>query len=112
MKFPTNFSVISVVVIGTKNGPGSSVVIATDYELEDPGIESWCDQIFRTCPDRRWGPAFCTMGTGSFPGGKVRPRRAADYSPPPIAAIMEGYSCTSTHSMGHNRACNRNTLTF
>jgi len=26
-------------------------------------------------------PASCTMGTGSFPGGKVRPRRDADPSP-------------------------------
>ena len=40
-------------------------------------------------------PASCTMGTGSFPGGKVRPGgtvrpgRAADHSPPSSAAVME-----------------------
>jgi len=33
--------------------------------------------------------ASCTMGTGSFPGGKVRPGRAADHSPPYSAAVME-----------------------
>jgi hypothetical protein len=34
-------------------------------------------------------PAFCKMGTESFPGGKVRPGRAADDSPPSSAAVME-----------------------
>ena len=34
-------------------------------------------------------PASCKMGTGSFPGGKVRPGRAADHSPPYSAAVME-----------------------
>jgi len=33
--------------------------------------------------------ASCKMGTGSFPGGKVRPGRAADHSPRSSAAIME-----------------------
>ena len=41
------------------------------------------------------------MGTGSFPGGKVRPGRAADHSPPSSAAVMEEYSYTSTHPLGH-----------
>jgi hypothetical protein len=30
-------------------------------------------------------PASCTMGTGSFPGGKERPGRDADPSPPSSA---------------------------
>ena len=34
-------------------GPG----IATGYGLDGPGIESrWGGEIFRTCPDRPWGP--------------------------------------------------------
>jgi hypothetical protein len=41
------------------------------------------------------------MGTGSFPGGKVRPERAADHSPPSSAVVMEEYSYTSTHPLGH-----------
>jgi hypothetical protein len=31
-----------------------------------------------------------------FPGGKVRPGRAADYSPPSSAEALEEYSYTST----------------
>jgi hypothetical protein len=45
--------------------------------------------------------ASCIMGTGSFPGGKVRPGRAADHSPPSSAVAMEEESYTSTHPLGH-----------
>jgi len=31
----------------------------------------------------------------------VRPERAAEYSPPSSAAVMEQYSYTSTHPLGH-----------
>jgi len=31
----------------------------------------------------------------------VRPGRAADHSPPSSTAVMEEYSCTSTHPLGH-----------
>jgi len=31
----------------------------------------------------------------------VRPGRAADHSPPSSAAVMEEYSYTSTHPLGH-----------
>jgi hypothetical protein len=31
----------------------------------------------------------------------VRPGRAADHSPPSSAAVMEDYSYTSTHPLGH-----------
>ena len=34
------------------------------------------------------------MGTRVFPGGQVRPGRAADHSPPSSAAVME-------HPLGH-----------
>jgi hypothetical protein len=34
-------------------------------------------------------PAFCTMGTGGpFPGGKARPGRDADHSPPSNAEVV------------------------
>jgi hypothetical protein len=34
-------------------------------------------------------PASCTMGTGGpFPGGKARPGRDADHSPPSSAEVM------------------------
>jgi len=31
----------------------------------------------------------------------VQPGRAADHSPPSSAAVMEQYSYTSTHTLGH-----------
>jgi hypothetical protein len=34
-------------------------------------------------------PAYCTMGTGGpFPGGKARPGRDADHSPPVSAEVV------------------------
>jgi len=43
--------------------------------------------------ESRWGRDFPPVQTGhgyrAFPGGKVRPGRAADHSPPSIAAVME-----------------------
>jgi hypothetical protein len=34
-------------------------------------------------------PASCTMGTGGpFPGGKARPERDADHSPPSSAEVV------------------------
>jgi hypothetical protein len=36
-------------------------------------------------------PASCTMGTGGpFPGGKARPERDADHSPPSSADVKNG----------------------
>jgi hypothetical protein len=73
------------------SGPGSSVGIATDYGLDGPGIESrWGGEIFRTCPDRPWGPpSLLYNGYRIFNGRKVRPGRAADHSPPSSAVAME-----------------------
>ena len=71
-------------------GPGSSVGIATDCGLDGPGIESRWFEIFRTCPDRPWGPpSLLYNGYRVFSGVKVRPGRAADHSPPSSAAVME-----------------------
>ena len=64
-------------------GLGVSVGIATGYGLDGPGIESLWGRDFppvQTGPGAH--PTSCTMGTGSFPGGKVRPGRAVDHSPP------------------------------
>ena len=54
------------------------------------GIESRWGRDFppvKTVPGAH--PASCKMGTRSFPGGKVRPGRAAEHSPPSSAAVME-----------------------
>ena len=82
-------------------GPGSSVGIATDYRLDGPGSNPGGTR-FSVRPDRPWGPPSLLYNEYRvFPGGKVRPGRAADHSPPSSAAVMEEYSYTSTHSLGH-----------
>ena len=43
--------------------PGSSVGLATNYGLDGPGSNPGGDEIFRPGDQ----PAFCTMGTGSYP---------------------------------------------
>jgi len=70
--------------------PGSSVRIATELRAGWYGIEFRWGRDFRpvqTGPGAH--PASCTMGTGSFPGGKLRPGRAADNSSPFSVAVME-----------------------
>jgi len=70
-------------------GPGGSVGIATDYGLVGPGSHPGGDEIFRpsrpalgpTRPPVKWYRVF--------PGGKLRPGRAAEHSPPSNAAVME-----------------------
>ena len=61
------------------SGPGSVVGIATVYGLNSPGIESqWGGEIFRTCPDRHWGPpSLLYNGYRVFPRCKEQPGRAA-----------------------------------
>ena len=72
-----------------KCGPCSSVGIATGYRLDGPGSNPGGNDIFR--PSRpalgsTQPPAKLVPG---LPRGKVRPRRAADHSPPSSAAVME-----------------------
>ena len=58
-------------------------------------------EIFRTCPDRPWVPtSLLYNGYRVFPGGKERPRRDADHSPPSSAVVIKAYSYTSTPPMG------------
>ena len=48
-------------------------------------------EIFRTCPDRPWGPpSLLYSGYRVFPGGKERPGRDADPSHPSSAMVMKG----------------------
>ena len=46
--------------------------------------------IFRTCPDRPWAPSSLLYnGYRAFTGGKERPGRDADPSPPSSAVVMK-----------------------
>ena len=72
-------------------GPGSVVGISTSYGLDGLGIESRGGEIFRTCPDRPWGPpSHLYNDYRVFPGVKERPGRDADPSPPSSAVVMKG----------------------
>ena len=66
---------------------GSVVGIAPGYGLDCSGIESRWGEIFR-CPDRPWGPpSLLYNGYRVFPGGRKRPGRDADPSPPSSAEV-------------------------
>ena len=59
-------------------------------------------EILRTCPDLSWGPpSILHNGHWVFPGGKERPGRDADPSPPSSAVVKKEYSYTSTPPMGY-----------
>ena len=52
-------------------GPDSSVGVVIGCGLDGPGIESRWGEIFRTCPDRPWGPPSLLYNRYRvFPGGK------------------------------------------
>jgi len=79
----------------------SSISPATVYTCEVSSLTSCIyivtvrDRIpvwtrFSARPDRPWGPPCLLLnGYRVFPGGKVRPGRAADHSPPSSAAVTE-----------------------
>ena len=84
-----------------ENWLGSSVSIATDYGLDGPGSNPSVDEIFRPSRPVLWPTQPLYNGYRFFPGGKVRPGRAADHLPPSSAAAIEEYSYTSTHPLDH-----------
>ena len=62
-------------------------------------------EIFRTCPDRPWGPPIVLYNRYRvFPGGKERPGSNADPSLPSSAVVMTEQSYTSAPCMGRT-AC-------
>ena len=69
-------------------GPGSSDGIATTGWTVRDRIP--VGTRFSARPDRPWGPpSLLYNGCQVFLGGKVRPGRAADHSPPSSAAVMK-----------------------
>ena len=83
---PIKFNYINIIFDG---GPGSSVGIATDYGLDGPGSNLGGDEIFRPSRPALGSTQPRVNGYRVFPGGKVRPGRAADHSPPSSTAVME-----------------------
>jgi hypothetical protein len=76
----------------TQEFRGSSVSIVSDYGLDDRGSIPTESEDFSSslCVQTGSGAhqASCTMGTGvPFPGGKARPGRDADHSPPSSAEV-------------------------
>jgi hypothetical protein len=74
--------------------PGSSVSIVSAYGLPgDRGSIPGRRKGFflqPLCPDRLWGPPSLVYNgyRGRFPGGKARPGRDADHSPPSTAEVV------------------------
>ena len=64
-------------------GPGSVAGIATGYGLDGPGSNPGGGDIFRTCPDRPWGPpSLLYSGYRVFPG--VKSGRSVTLTPNPF----------------------------
>jgi hypothetical protein len=60
--------------------------LATGWKVR--GSNPGGSEIFRTCPDRLWGPpSLLYNGHRLFPGGRKRPGRDADPSPPSSAEV-------------------------
>ena len=61
--------------------------LATDWSARGSNDDG--DQIFRTCPDRPWGPpSLLYNGCRVFPGGKAA-GRGVDKPPPSSANVKE-----------------------
>jgi hypothetical protein len=72
----------------------------SDYGLDDRAIEVRSPAGVKYFSSNLYvqtgsgvNPASCPMGAeGSFPGGKARPGREADHSPPSSAEVVNEYS--------------------
>jgi len=87
--------------------PGSSVIVATDYELVGPGSNPGVDGV-QTGPGAH--PASCKMGTGSFPG--VMCSRGVLLTTHPLL-VPRSWKSSSMYLYplsGPHRACNGITL--
>jgi len=94
---------------GSICGPGSSVGIATGYGLDGRGdripVGARFSAPIETGPGAH--PASCTMGYRVFFGGKERPGRDAETSPPTSAVDherVELYLCSPYGPYGLYRA--------
>jgi hypothetical protein len=83
-------NIILILNFNTKGRVAQSVYrMATGWTVR--GSNPGGGEIFRTCPDRPWGPlSLLYNGYRVFPGGKERPGRDADPSPPSSAVVKKG----------------------
>jgi hypothetical protein len=81
-------------------GRDSSVGIATRYGLDGPGIESRWRRIFRTRPDRPWGPPSLLYNRYRVLLGVKRPGRGVDHPPHLAPRSNKEWSYTSTPPVG------------
>jgi hypothetical protein len=95
--YASSLVLFSLVYFNAHGGRVSSGGIVSDYGLDDRaiGVRSPAgakDFSSSLCVQTGSGahPTSCTMGTGGpFPGGKARPGRDADHSPPSIARVVK-----------------------
>jgi hypothetical protein len=81
-------SQIFILYLKASVGPVAQSVqrLATGWTVR--GSNPGGGEIFRTCPDRPWGPpSLLYNGHRVFPGGRKRPGRDADPSPPSSAEV-------------------------
>jgi hypothetical protein len=103
MHFPSHFSVFFFFKKKTKFNfilpifcwPGSSVGTANDYGLHGPGIETGGREIFRTRPDRPWGPLSLM-----YSGYRGKATGAWCYHRPPSSAEVRMSSAIHLLSLG------------
>jgi len=101
-----------------RGGPGSSVGIATGYELDSPGSNPGGGEIFTTCPDRLWGPpSLLYNGYRVFPEVKSGQGVTLTPQPPSGPEVKKEQSYTSTPPMARRplqslSACTRVHFTF
>ena len=82
MIFNVNFRTLFGLIVGR--------VAQSELRAGRSGIESRWERDFSARPDRPLGPpGLLYNGYRVFPGGKVRPGRAADHSPSSSAAVTE-----------------------
>jgi len=83
----------------------SDVQLYDNKEHEVKKIPGGGGEILHTCPDRPWDPPSLLYNRYRvFPGGKERPGRDVDPSPPSSAVVKKEQSYTSTPPMGRT-AC-------
>jgi len=82
-------------------GSGSSVGIATEYELDSPGSNPGGDEIFRPSRPAQGPTQLPVKWVPCLFRGLNAAGACCDHSPPSTAVVMEEQSYISTHPLGH-----------